>query len=625
MKAKSVWRWGALALSLLLVVGVTSGLAQPPVKNPDTYIEATIGDLETLDPAWHFDTASATAIFNIYETLIFYDREKIDKFVPVLAESWTVSPDGTTYTFKIRNGVKFHEGGDLTAEDVAYSFQRALLQDRAGGPIPLLIEPVLDVASIDELANRVGDLKACEMVLDAVTVKGDEVTFKLAFPFAPFLQILAGSWGSILDKEWVIARGDWDGKCDNWRKWHDPKAEDSKLFDVANGTGPYKLERWEKGKEISFVRNDAYWRATTAAKEGERWGLAKLARAVIKVVPEWGTRLAMFEAGDADSIAVPRPFVAAMKPLVDAGKARMHGPLPSAIAQSGFINFKVKEGSAFMPKLGGEDKPDLLSDLNLRRALNYCFDTATYIKESWLGEAESMLGGVIIKGRLGFNPAQKGYEFSLAECEKELKAAWGGKLWADGMRLVFTFNQGNIPRRFAAEMLERNLEDMNKKRAGRPIFSVDVLDLPWPTYLKAMDAGELAVFWVGWLEDYAHPHDWVQPYMFRTGAFASAQNFHVIKDVDFKPVYATFLEAKKYPTLQDLFDDLVVKAKKEPDQTIGGRAEKIYFELNHLAKEYAINIQNIQLQVRRYEQVWVKGWFYNPAYPGTYFYWLSKG
>jgi peptide/nickel transport system substrate-binding protein len=609
---KAAWRWSSLVLGVaMLVFGVVGGVAQ--IKNPDSYIEAVIGDLETLDPAWHYDTSSATAIFNIYETLVFYDGASVDKFVPMLAESWTVSPDGSTYTFKIRKGVKFHEGGDLTADDVAYSFQRALLQDRSGGPIHMVIEPILDVASIDELAKKEGDLKACQKVLDAVTVKGDEVTIKLAFPFGPFLQILAGSWMSVIDKEWAIARGDWDGKCDNWRKWWDPKAEASKLFDVANGTGPYKLVKWDKGKELILERNENY-----------RLGPAKIKNYIRKVVPEWGTRLAIFEAGDADSIDVPRPFVAAMKPLVDAGKARMHGPLPGSIMQSGFMNFKVKEGSAFMPKLGGADKPDLLNDLSLRRALNYCFDTPTYIKESWLGEAEQ-IAGVIIKGRLGYNPDQKPYEFSLAKCEEELKKAWGGKVWSDGMRLVFTFNQGNIPRRFAAEMLERNLEDMNKKRPGRPIFSVDVLDLPWPTYLKALDAGELAVFWVGWLEDYAHPHNWVHPYMFRTGTFAIGQNFDTTKDVEFKPVYATWLEAKKYDTLQDLFDDLVVKAKKEPDQRVGGRAEKIYFELNRLALEYAINLPNLQLQVRRYEQVWVKGWFYNPAYPGTYVYWLSKG
>jgi hypothetical protein len=56
---KAAWRWGALAAVLLLVFGVTSGLAQGQIKNPDTVIVATIGDLETLDPAWHYDTASA--------------------------------------------------------------------------------------------------------------------------------------------------------------------------------------------------------------------------------------------------------------------------------------------------------------------------------------------------------------------------------------------------------------------------------------------------------------------------------------------------------------------------------------------------------------------------------------
>jgi peptide/nickel transport system substrate-binding protein len=400
---KAAWRWSSLALGVaMLVFGVVGGVAQ--IKNPDSYIEAVIGDLETLDPAWHYDTSSATAIFNIYDTLVFYDGEHVDKFVPMLAESWTISPDGSTYTFKIRKGVKFHEGGDLTADDVAYSFQRALLQDRSGGPIHMVIEPILDVASIDELAKKVGDLKACQMVLDAIKVTApDTVTINLAFPFGPFLQILAGSWMSVIDKEWAIARGDWDGKCDNWRKWWDPKAEASKLFDVANGTGPYKLVKWDKGKELILERNDAYWR-----------GPAKIKNYIRKVVPEWGTRLAMFEAGDADSIDVPRPFVAAMKPLVKAGKARMHGPLPGSIMQSGFMNFKVKEGSAFMPKLGGEDKPDLLNDLSLRRALNYCFDTPTYIKESWLGEAEQ-IAGVIIKGRLGYNPDQKPYEFSLGQ------------------------------------------------------------------------------------------------------------------------------------------------------------------------------------------------------------------
>jgi peptide/nickel transport system substrate-binding protein len=617
---KAAWRWGALAAVLLLVFGVTSGLAQGQIKNPDTVIVATIGDLETLDPAWHYDTASATAIMNIYDSLIFYNMDKIDEFVPALATKWTISPDGKTYTFTIRKGVKFHEGGDLSPEDVAYSLQRGLLQDRSGGPQWVLLDPILGVSSIDELAKEVGDVKACEMVKEAISVQGDNVVIKLKIPFAPMLQILAGTWGSVLDKEWMIAQGDWDGKCDNWRKWHDPEAEKSTIFNKANGTGPYKLEKWTPGEEIRFVRNENYWRNTTAAAENERWGLAPTKNAVIKVVPEWGTRLAMFQAGDADIIAVPRAFVAQMDPLVKEGKARMYKDLPTNTTQDAFFNFKVEEKSPFVPLLGRDKKPDLLSDIHMRKAFNYCLDTDTYIKEAWLGEAKKRRGP-IPSGLLGYNPEQPVYEFDLGKCEAELKAAWDGKAWEQGFQVTLTYNTGNVQRKIAAELLEKNLESFNAKRGRAPSININVLDMPWPSYLKALDDEQLAVFWIGWLEDYHHPHNWVQPFMHSRGAFAGFQQFEVIKDVEFKPTYATFLPAKKYANLQEMFDDLIEKALLETDLK---KAEKIYFDLQKLAIDWAIDIFQAELLGRHYEQPWLAGWFNNPAYPGEYFFWLWK-
>ncbi len=68
-------------------------------------------EIDTLDPALAYDAASVEIIQNIYETLVFYDGPKADEFVPQLAESWSLSEDGTVYTFHIRQGVKFHEGG----------------------------------------------------------------------------------------------------------------------------------------------------------------------------------------------------------------------------------------------------------------------------------------------------------------------------------------------------------------------------------------------------------------------------------------------------------------------------------------------------------------------------------
>jgi peptide/nickel transport system substrate-binding protein len=630
------WKVGlvlVLAVAMLAVVGAT----QQEIKNPDTAIVATIGDLETLDPAYHYDTASAEAIHNIYEPLIWYEREKIDVFVPVLATEVPTPerlPDGTMrIVFKIRKGVKFHEGGTLEPHDVAYSYQRLLLQDRAAGPVWMWLEPFFGVSAIDELAEQVGDLEACKMVKEAIQADDENwtVTLTLKEAFSPIIQILAGTWGSVLDKEWMIEQGDWDDTCENWRKWHNPAAEESKIFNKANGTGPYKLEAWIPGEEIRFTRNDNYWRGTPdcVEKHGEEvcWGLAKLGSAVFKVVPEFGTRLAMFEAGDADIIAVPRAFVAQMDPLVEAGKARMYKDLPTVTSQDAFFNFMVAEGSPFMPLLGGEPKPDFLSDIHIRRALNYCFETERYIQEAWLGEA-SRRRGPIIEGLLGFNPDQPVYEFSMDKCEEELKLAFGGTLenpgpaWTKPFRLVFTYNTGNLQRKIAAELLERNLESLNEKRGIRALISIEVLDLPWPTYLKEMDAKRLAVWWIGWLEDYHHPHNWVQPFMHRKGAFAQNQNFHVIKDVEFAPVYATWLPAKTYATLQDLFDELIEMARMEPDLE---KARLLYFELNRLAIDWAIDLFQAQLLGRHYEQPWLSGWFYNPAYPGDFFFWYWKG
>jgi ABC-type transport system substrate-binding protein len=95
----------------------------------------------------------------------------------------------------------------------------------------------------------------------------------------------------------------------------------------------------------------------------------RVQRAVIKVVPEWGTRLAMFQAGDADIIAVPRAFVAQMDPLVQQGNARMYKDLPTNSTQDAFFNFKVEEKSPFVPLLGSDRKPELLSDIHMRQGV----------------------------------------------------------------------------------------------------------------------------------------------------------------------------------------------------------------------------------------------------------------
>ncbi len=107
-------------------------------KDPNTFVELTIGNVDTLDPALAYDTASGGIIMQVYDNLLMYKRDSITELVPQLAtevpslKNGDISADGKTYTFKIRTGVKFHNGDAMTPDDVAFTFQRGIL---SGGSI----------------------------------------------------------------------------------------------------------------------------------------------------------------------------------------------------------------------------------------------------------------------------------------------------------------------------------------------------------------------------------------------------------------------------------------------------------------------------------------------------------
>ena len=137
---KYIWLFGSL---LVIFVAANSG-AQ--VKNPDTFVLADYRTVQTIDPATSYDVAGSMRIWNMYETLIFFDGSSTETYIPLLAAqvpsvaNGGISADGKTYTFTIRKGVKFHAGGELTAEDVAYSLKRNMIVDQDGGPMWMLLE-----------------------------------------------------------------------------------------------------------------------------------------------------------------------------------------------------------------------------------------------------------------------------------------------------------------------------------------------------------------------------------------------------------------------------------------------------------------------------------------------------
>jgi len=262
-----------------------------PYKNAGSLIEMTIGDAESLDPAWQYDNASLEQSRHIYETLIYYSGNSTDTFDPILAtNTGTFNATDNTMRFTIRESVTFHSGNTMTPEDVRYSFLRAMCQDRPGGPIWMFFQGLLgeDVWGYDDTTYAA--------INASVEVDGQDVVFHLSGAYweLPFKQVLCGGWASIVEKAWCIAEGDWDGTESGVAAVLHPELPgDTALFNKCNGTGPWKLSLWESGIQIVKVKHDGYRDPVP------------FDNVVYKIVEEWSSRKLSLLAGDADIVYVP--------------------------------------------------------------------------------------------------------------------------------------------------------------------------------------------------------------------------------------------------------------------------------------------------------------------------------
>jgi peptide/nickel transport system substrate-binding protein len=619
----------------IVVTATAEPVAEVEYKDstPDTYVEMTFGDIDTMDPSLNYDTASANLLWNVMEGLITFDHKDGTSYIPALAtevpslENGGISEDGLTYTWHIREGVTFHEGGDLTAADVAYSIQRGLLQSDPNGPQWLLIEPFLgsgrwDITEPIAEGEYAGDpeglianasaeelVTICEEIKERVVDNGDgTVTFNLAIPWGPFLATMAGGLGNyIMDMEWAVEQGAWDGDCATWQNWYAPGSENSELTAVVNGTGPYKLDHWTPGEEFTMVANENYWR-TEPMWEGGPSGVAAIETIIVRIVNEWGTRFAALQAGDAENVSVPT----ANRPQVDAfvgehcdwvtdecvpdeanpeGPIRKYSDLPGVSRSNVFMTWDISEDSTYIGsgELDGNGiPPDFFSDVDVRKAMHYCFDYDTFIAEAQLGEGVRN-NGPIIRDMLGYNEDGPYYQFDLEKCEEHLATAWGGVLPETGFRFSAAFNTGNTTRQTASEILQANLRSIN------PNYQVDIVGLPWPTFLRSFRSAQIPVLTSGWIEDIHDPHNWAQP--FTIGTYGGRQN---------------------------LPDDIIAKYTELVNAGVlasdPAEREQIYFELQQAFYDDAISIPLSQQTGVRYEQRWVQDWFNRVGSFGRYFY-----
>ncbi|AZO59885.1 ABC transporter substrate-binding protein [Mesorhizobium sp. M1A.F.Ca.IN.022.07.1.1] len=268
-------RFALRSRGLLAGVAMSALLAVPAfaVTPADTLVEGfAIDDIISMDPGEAFELSTAEVTGNTYDLLVRLDLNDTSKVKGDLAESWSVSDDGLTYTFKLKPGMKFASGNPITAADVAYSFERAIKLDKS--PAFIINQFGISGDNVTEKAKAVDDT-TFQFVVDKA--------------YAPsfVLNCLSATVASVVDsklvKEHVAAvtpSADYKWDNDFGNAW---------LKTGYAGSGPYKLREWRANEAVVLERNDNY--------NGEK---AKLARVIYRNMKESSAQRLALEAGDID-------------------------------------------------------------------------------------------------------------------------------------------------------------------------------------------------------------------------------------------------------------------------------------------------------------------------------------
>jgi len=249
----------ALLLSALLLAGLPLQAATPK----DTLVQAmAFDDLISLDPAESFEISGGEILGNTYERLVKFEVSDPAKLSAALAKGWTVSADGRTFSFELKPGQRFASGNPLTAEDVVFSLQRAVLLDKT--PAFILTQFGWNKANVADKVKQTGPL--------TLTLETDKA-------YAPsfVLNCLTANVASVVDKKLLLSKAQGQDLGSAWLKLNHA------------GSGPYRLREWRANEILVLERNEQFHGTRPA-----------LQRAIYRHVREAATQRLLLEKGDVD-------------------------------------------------------------------------------------------------------------------------------------------------------------------------------------------------------------------------------------------------------------------------------------------------------------------------------------
>src|SRR5919106_3041984 len=440
------------------------------VQNAGVFVHALDGEPITLDPARAaLGEYGEQAIIQVYEFLIDIGPDGPEP-IPGLAseipseENGLVSNDGLTYTFPIREGVTFHDGSELTAEVVKYSWDRAMEMNLPEGQASVLTDTIAETTVVDEMTF--------------------EVTLKE--PNAAFLtSVVYSTPAAIVSMESVEAN---DGVT----------AEQPSEFMDANmvGTGPYRFVSWERNEQIIFEIFEDYW--GEPAKLDARW----------QNVPEESAIVLGLRAGDYDAIQFQPTFAPELEDaegvVLDTGGLLLE---PFQLA----FNLNIPEGA--LPS-GDTIPTDFFHDRRIRQAFNFAFDYDAFI--------DGILGGLgepatyIPPGVLGYDPDAPVYSQDLEQAEQLFRDAG---VWDEGFS-VSVLVEDNPAFEPIGLILKDSIEALN------PEFRINVRTVSESQFDEAHGASPFEfAMWIKNADPFVDPHYYLSTYQHPEGEWGERLGF----------------------------------------------------------------------------------------------------
>ena len=438
--------WGVFALGLPLIFGTVAARADTLVVCTEASPDFLNAQLSTANTS--FDVSEQVADRLVEMTIGGSDLK------PALAQSWTISPDGLTYTFKLRHGVKwqsnatFHPTRDMNADDVVFSFQRMFDKSNpfyisANGTFPefsSLVAPALQ--SIEKTAD-------------------DTVVFKLKSPLAPLLPTLSVQPFSILSAEYAASL-----------------QKSGKLGDLDQkpiGTGPFSFVQYQKDAVVRFRAFPGFW--GNGGAQPDR--VAKVDNLVFAITPDASVRYAKLRTNECQIARYPNPSdLPAMRanPAIKVQSAE--------IAATNYIYFRT------------DKKP--FDDVRVRRALAMAIDLKDLVKAVFQGTGTEAVS-LVPPSLWGYNASLKPYKYD-PEAAKKLLAEAG---YPNG----FATDLWAIPVTRAYMPSGRRTAEMIQSDWAKIGVRAHIVTYEWGEYLKRARAGDADVGMLGATWDYPDPSE----------------------------------------------------------------------------------------------------------------------